>query len=99
MIFLVSRMQLYDDSGEHLATTDSRQVIRERPDKRPYKPSATSCSETKSPPGNPIHRSKQHVVLLMQLDIPAAEGSRTTAKLKLKDCLAPWSQGSWAWGF
>lgn len=33
MIFLVSRMQLYDDSGEHLATTDSRQVIRERPDK------------------------------------------------------------------
>ena len=31
MIFLVSRMELYDDDGEHLATTDSRQVIREKP--------------------------------------------------------------------
>jgi|TARA_Y100000310_G_scaffold214131_1_gene215108 hypothetical protein len=30
MIFLVSRLQLYNQSGTHLATTDSRQVIRER---------------------------------------------------------------------
>lgn len=30
MIFLVSRLQLYDDAGTHLATTDSRQVIREK---------------------------------------------------------------------
>ena len=32
MVFLVSRMELFDDDGTHLATTDSRQVIRERPD-------------------------------------------------------------------
>ena len=32
MIFLVSRLQLYNDAGEHLATTDSRQLIRERPE-------------------------------------------------------------------
>ena len=32
MVFLVSRMQLYDDSGTHLASTDSRQVIREKPE-------------------------------------------------------------------
>ena len=31
MVFLVSRMQLYDDEGTHLASTDSRQVIREKP--------------------------------------------------------------------
>lgn len=31
MIFLVSRMQLYDEDGTHLSSTDSRQVIRERP--------------------------------------------------------------------
>ena len=31
MVFLVSRMQLYDDAGNHLASTDSRQVIREKP--------------------------------------------------------------------
>ena len=32
MIFLVSRMQLYDEDGTHLASTDSRQVIREKPE-------------------------------------------------------------------
>jgi hypothetical protein len=32
MIFIVSRMEIYDGSGEHLATSDSRMVIRERPD-------------------------------------------------------------------
>ena len=31
MIFLTSRMQLYDDKGTHLASTDSSQVIREKP--------------------------------------------------------------------
>jgi hypothetical protein len=31
MIFLVSRMLIYDAGGEHLATSDSRMVIRERP--------------------------------------------------------------------
>jgi hypothetical protein len=31
MVFLVSRMELYDDKGTHLANTDSRQVIREKP--------------------------------------------------------------------
>ena len=30
MIFLVSRMELFDASGEHVATSDSRMVIRER---------------------------------------------------------------------
>lgn len=30
MIFLVSRMEIFDDSGEHVATSDSRQVIREK---------------------------------------------------------------------
>jgi acyl dehydratase len=30
MIFLVSRMEIFDESGEHLATNDSRMVIRER---------------------------------------------------------------------
>ncbi len=32
MVFLVSRMELYNQAGEHLATSDSRTVIRERPD-------------------------------------------------------------------
>ena len=32
MVFLVSRMQLYDSEGNHLASTDSRQVIREKPE-------------------------------------------------------------------
>ncbi len=32
MIFIVSRMQIYDPSGVHLATSDSRMVIRERPE-------------------------------------------------------------------
>lgn len=31
MVFLVSRMQLYDEAGNHLSSTDSRQVIREKP--------------------------------------------------------------------
>ena len=31
MLFLVSRMEVFDPSGELLATADSRQVIRERP--------------------------------------------------------------------
>jgi hypothetical protein len=30
MIFLVSRMELYDASGNHLATNDARMVIREK---------------------------------------------------------------------
>jgi hypothetical protein len=32
MVFVVSRMELHDQSGEHIATSDSRMVIRERPD-------------------------------------------------------------------
>ena len=32
MVFLVSRMELYDDAGTHLASTDSRQVISEKPE-------------------------------------------------------------------
>ena len=31
MIFLVSRMELFDEDGEHVTTSDSRMVIRERP--------------------------------------------------------------------
>ena len=31
MIFLVSRMEIFDAEGEKLATSDSRMVIRERP--------------------------------------------------------------------
>ena len=31
MIFLVSRMELFDARGEHVATSDSRMVVRERP--------------------------------------------------------------------
>ena len=30
MIFIVVRMEVYNDAGEHLATTDSRRVIREK---------------------------------------------------------------------
>ena len=30
MVFLVSRMQLYNEAGTHLASTDSHQVIREK---------------------------------------------------------------------
>ncbi len=32
MVFIVTRMEIYDEAGEHLATSDSRMVIRERPD-------------------------------------------------------------------
>ena len=32
MVFIVSRMEIYGADGEHLATSDSRMVIRERPD-------------------------------------------------------------------
>lgn len=32
MVFIVSRMEIYDTGGTHLATADSRMVIRERPD-------------------------------------------------------------------
>jgi hypothetical protein len=32
MLFLVSRMEIFDPAGELLATADSRQVIRERPE-------------------------------------------------------------------
>ena len=32
MIFLVSRIELYNASGKHLASADSRQVIREKPE-------------------------------------------------------------------
>ena len=32
MVFLVTRMEIFDDAGEHLATSDSRMVIRERGD-------------------------------------------------------------------
>ena len=31
MIFMVSRMQIYDAAGAHLATNDSHMVIREKP--------------------------------------------------------------------
>ena len=33
MVFIVSRMEIYAAGGEHLATSDSRMVIRERPDR------------------------------------------------------------------
>jgi len=32
MVFIVARMEIFDADGERLATSDSRQVIRERPD-------------------------------------------------------------------
>ena len=31
MLFMVSRMEIFDDSGTHLATSDSRMVVREKP--------------------------------------------------------------------
>jgi hypothetical protein len=31
MVFIVSRMEIYDPTGVHVATSDSRMVIRERP--------------------------------------------------------------------
>ena len=32
MVFVVSRMEIYESAGGHLATSDSRMVIRERPE-------------------------------------------------------------------
>ena len=32
MVFLVSRMEIYNQAGDKLATSDSRMVIREKPD-------------------------------------------------------------------
>lgn len=32
MVFIVARTELYDPAGQHYATLDSRQVIREMPD-------------------------------------------------------------------
>jgi hypothetical protein len=32
MVFIVSRMEIFAADGDHLATSDSRMVIRERPD-------------------------------------------------------------------
>ncbi|MDA1074530.1 MAG: MaoC family dehydratase N-terminal domain-containing protein [Proteobacteria bacterium] len=32
MIFLVARMEIFNEGGEHVATSDSRMVIREKPD-------------------------------------------------------------------
>jgi hypothetical protein len=32
MVFIVARTELYDEDGEHYATLDARQVIREMPD-------------------------------------------------------------------
>ena len=34
MFFLVSRMELFDEAEQHLASADSRQVIREKPSDR-----------------------------------------------------------------
>lgn len=31
MIFIVSRMEIFNAAGEHVATSDSRMVVRERP--------------------------------------------------------------------
>ena len=31
MIFIVSRMEIFNAEGEHVATSDSRMVVRERP--------------------------------------------------------------------
>jgi acyl dehydratase len=33
MVFIVARTELYDEAGEHYATLDARQVIREMPDR------------------------------------------------------------------
>ncbi len=32
MVFIVLRMELYDDAGQHLSSADTSMVIRERPD-------------------------------------------------------------------
>jgi hypothetical protein len=32
MIFLVARMEIFNEDGDHVATSDSRMVIREKPD-------------------------------------------------------------------
>jgi hypothetical protein len=32
MVFLVSRMELYDESGDLASVVDSRMVVRERPE-------------------------------------------------------------------
>ncbi|MEQ8860956.1 MAG: MaoC family dehydratase N-terminal domain-containing protein [Pseudomonadales bacterium] len=32
MVFVVSRMEIYDPEGAHVATSDSRMVIREKPE-------------------------------------------------------------------
>lgn len=32
MIFMVSRMEIYNEAGEHVATSDSRMVVREKPE-------------------------------------------------------------------
>lgn len=31
MLFMVSRMEIFDDAGTHLASSDSRMVVREKP--------------------------------------------------------------------
>ncbi len=31
MLFMVSRMEIYDEAGTHLASSDSRMVVREKP--------------------------------------------------------------------
>ena len=33
MLFMVSRMEIFDESGTHLASSDSRMVVREKPAK------------------------------------------------------------------
>ena len=33
MLFMVSRMEIFDDAGTHLASSDSRMVVREKPAK------------------------------------------------------------------
>lgn len=33
MLFMVSRMEIYDEAGTHLASSDSRMVVREKPAK------------------------------------------------------------------
>jgi len=33
MLFMVSRMEIFDEAGTHLATSDSRMVVREKPAK------------------------------------------------------------------
>ena len=33
MLFMVSRMEIFDESGTHLASSDSQMVVREKPAK------------------------------------------------------------------